>query len=164
MLTGKTKHGLASGLASILQGQCSICSHKITLETSPKVRGARGYPQWECNVVAAVWGEMVTGGGGHSRLEETLGVLGVPVMTKCSFISTERGIGDQRRKGLEQSMVEAGREERWLATERGDSMKTYLQSPSQWTVAGVNVLTSILIMLNPVSPSSLVKRQGSCYT
>ena len=105
-------------LESILQEQCSICSHKITLETSPKVRGARGYPQWECNV-AVVWGEVVTGGG-HSRLEETLVVLGVPVMTKCSFISTERGIGDQWRKRLEQSMVEAGREERWLAIERGD--------------------------------------------
>ena len=31
-------------------------------------------------------------GGGHSRLEESKGVLGVPVMTQASFISTERDI------------------------------------------------------------------------
>ena len=73
MLTGETKHGLAS----ILQGQCSICSHKITLETSPKVRGARGYPQWECNV-AAMWDEMVTGGG-----EQPFG--GDPWCIRCTW-------------------------------------------------------------------------------
>ena len=32
-------------------------------------------------------------GGGHSQLEETLSVAGVPVMTKKSFINTERDIG-----------------------------------------------------------------------
>ena len=106
------------GLASILKMNCSACNHTITLETSTKVKGSHSYPQWECNL-AAVWGEMTTGGG-HSRLKESLSVLGVPVMTKASFISTERGIGERWREELAGAMAEAGREERRLAIERGD--------------------------------------------
>ena len=113
-LTGERRQGLAS----ILSGHCSTCDIKIVLETSRKVKGPRGHPQWECNL-AAVWGEMVTGGG-HTRLEESLGVLGVPVMTKPRFISTERAIGEQWRKVLTESMVEAGKEEKQMAIERGD--------------------------------------------
>ena len=113
-LTGEKRQGLAS----ILSGHCSVCDIEIILETSSKVKGARGYRQWECNL-GAIWAEMSTGGG-HSRLEETLSVLGVPVMTKSRFISTERGIGEQWRKILEESMAEAGRQEKQLAIERGD--------------------------------------------
>jgi hypothetical protein len=36
---------------------------------------------------------MVTGGG-HSQLQESLSVVGVPVMSKASFIHTERDLGD----------------------------------------------------------------------
>ncbi len=87
VLTGETRYGLAS----ILKGQCSSCGHTITFETSPKVKGPKLYCRWECNL-AVVWGQMGTGGG-HSHLEETMSVLGVPVMTQASFISTERDIG-----------------------------------------------------------------------
>ena len=59
-------------------------------------------------------------GGGHSRLEETMAVMGVPVMTKSSFISIERGIGEEWKQKLIDSMAEAGREEKQLAEERGD--------------------------------------------
>ena len=114
VLSGETRHGLAS----ILRGYCPACSHTITLETSPKVKGPRGYSQWECNL-AAVWGEMVTGGG-HSRLEESLSVVGIPVMTKASFIATERAIGEKWKKILADSMLEAGKEEKRLAEVRGD--------------------------------------------
>ena len=31
------------GLASVLTGECSNCQHTLTLETSKKVRGPRGY-------------------------------------------------------------------------------------------------------------------------
>lgn len=89
ILDGETRHGLAS----ILTGKCSKCSHCITLETSSKVKGPSNYARWECNL-AAVWGQMATGGG-HSHLEETMGVLGVPVMTKSSFISRS-GSGGRR--------------------------------------------------------------------
>ena len=113
-LVGETRNGLAS----ILKGQCEKCNHTITFQTSKKVKGPRGYSRWECNL-AAVWGQMSTGQG-HSQLEESMSVLGVPVMTKASFISTEKDIGEQWKRELHQLMVEAGREEKRLAEERGD--------------------------------------------
>ena len=82
------------------------------------MKGPRGYSRWECNL-AAVWGQMSTGQG-HSQLEESMSVLGVPVMTKASLISTEREIGEQWKVELQQLMVEAGLEEKRLAEEKGD--------------------------------------------
>lgn len=55
-----------------------------------------------------MWGQMCTGGG-HSQLEEQMSVLGVPTMTKSSFISTERSIGEEWKQSLSESMAEAGR-------------------------------------------------------
>lgn len=78
------KGEVRDGLASILSTCCSTCGYVIQLETSDKVRGPRGYRRWECNL-AAVWGQMSTGGG-HAQLQETMSVFGVPVMTKKSFI------------------------------------------------------------------------------
>ena len=72
--------------------------------------------RWECNL-AAVWGQMSTGGG-HSQLEETMSVFGVPVMTKTSFIETEKDIGELWKKELKKSMLQAGREEKQLAIEK----------------------------------------------
>ena len=113
-LSGETR----DGLASILTGNCSSCTHSITLETSQKVKGPRGYKRWECNL-AAVWGQMTTGGG-HSNLQETMGVVGVPIMTKTTFINTERDIGEWWKRELQDSMIEAGKEERQLAVEKGN--------------------------------------------
>ena len=106
------------GLASILSTSCSTCGDVIQLETSDKVQGPRGYRRWECNL-AAVWGQMSTGGG-HTQLQETMSVLGVPVMTKKSFIRTEKDIGEWWRMRLNKTMIEAGVEEKRLAEERGD--------------------------------------------
>ena len=41
--------------------------------------------------MAAVWGQMSTGGG-HAHLKETMSVLGVPTMTKKAFVATESAI------------------------------------------------------------------------
>ena len=106
-----------AGLASILKGDCSNCEHTVSLTTSKKVKGPRGYNRWECNL-AAVWGQMATGTG-HNQMEETMGVMGVPVMTKASFISTERDIGECWKQMLLSSMAEAGREEKKIAEENG---------------------------------------------
>lgn len=106
------------GLASVLSTRCSTCGETLTLETAQKVQGPRGYRRWECNL-AAVWGQMATGGG-HSQLKETMSVLGVPVMTQKSFIQAERSIGEWWQKELKEAMAEAGREEKRLAEERGD--------------------------------------------
>ena len=75
--------------------------------------------------MAAVWGQMSTGGG-HSALEETMSIMGVPVMTKNSFIDTERVIGEMWKQELLQSMAEAGREERQLVMERGEYHEGFL--------------------------------------
>ncbi len=113
-VTGETRNGLAS----ILKCQCENCSHTITFHTSKKVKGPKGYNRWECNL-AAVWGQMSTGQG-HSQLEESMSVLGIPIMTKSSFISTEKDIGEQWKIELQKLMIEAGQEEKCLAEERGD--------------------------------------------
>lgn len=43
--------------------------------------------KWEVNL-AAVWGQMSTGGG-HSSLQQSIAFLGVPVMAKKSYTATE---------------------------------------------------------------------------
>lgn len=113
MLAGEHR----DGLASIFTGHCSNCQHTITLETSNKVRGPKGYRRWECNL-AAVWSQMVTGAG-HSQLQESMSILGIPVMTKKSFMDTEKVIGEFWKSELKESMADAGREERRIAVEKG---------------------------------------------
>ena len=63
-----------------------------------------------------MWGQMRTGGG-HSQLEEQMSVLGVPTLTKSSFIYKERSIGVEWKQSLSESMAEAGREEKRIAEE-----------------------------------------------
>ena len=57
--------------------------------------------------------------GGHSHLEECLSVLGVPVMSKSTFINTEHDIGEWWKEKLMESMIDAGKEEKRLAEVRG---------------------------------------------
>ena len=114
ILTGEKRYGLAS----VLSSKCNRCGHEIVLESSRKVKGPREYQRWECNP-AAVWGQMITGGG-HSPLKESMSVLGVPVMSKSCFQQTERDIGEWWTTRLEQAMIEAGQEEKRLAKEQND--------------------------------------------
>ena len=106
------------GLASIISVKCMGCNEIVKLESSAKIVGPKGIKRWECNV-AAVWGQMATGGG-YSKLNETMTTLGVPCMSQKSFINTERQIGEWWRDKLHESMIEAGCEERKLAIERKD--------------------------------------------
>ena len=46
-----------------------------------------------------------------------MSVFGVPVMTKKSFIQTEKDIGEWWRMRLNESMLEAGKEEKRLIGE-----------------------------------------------
>ena len=48
----------------------------------------------------------------HAPRAETMSVLGVPVMTKKSFIATEKAIGHEWWDALEKSMKEATEEEK----------------------------------------------------
>ena len=65
-------------------------------------------------------------GGRHAHLCETMSVLGVPVMVKNAFVQTEKDIGEFWHLCLTDVMVEAGREEKRLAEERGNCMREYL--------------------------------------
>ena len=68
--------------------------------------------------MAAVWGQMCSGGG-HARLKETASVLGIPTMTKKAFVATESAIDKCWWQSLDESMAEAAEEEKRLAIERG---------------------------------------------
>ena len=54
-------------------------------------------------------------GGGHATLTEALAVIGVPVMTRLSFIASEKLIGAWGWQLLEDTMKSAGIEGRTLA-------------------------------------------------
>ena len=98
--------------------KCSRCDYKLSFDTSNKVKGPRDISRWEVNL-GAVWGKMTTGGG-HTNLCNTMGAMGVPVMAKGNFIRTEASIGEWWREKLNESLIEAGREEKRLAEENGD--------------------------------------------
>ena len=101
------------GLASVFTIHCNGCSEDFTLATSAKVKGPSGHQYWENNL-AAVWGQMSTGGG-HAILQETMSVLGLPTMTKKSFMATERRIGEWWWNHLQESMKSAGEMEKTIA-------------------------------------------------
>ena len=107
ILFGEITH---AGLASILSSRCAGCLQEFKFSTSSKVQGITGGKCWKTNL-AAVWGQMCTGGG-HMPLAETMVVLGVQTMSKQSFVSTERKICEWWRDLFEQSMTSAGKEER----------------------------------------------------
>ena len=94
------------GLASVFTIRCNGCSAEFTLPNSVKVKGPTGHPYWENNL-AAVWGQMSTGGG-HTTLQETMSVLSLPTMTKKSFMAAEKRIGEWWWSHLQESMKSAG--------------------------------------------------------
>lgn len=106
-----------NGLASIIGCKFNGCGQELTFATSTKNSGLTGKLYWTNNL-AAVWGQMTVGGGFNS-LQESMSVLGVPVMTKQSFIDTERVIGKWWWTALEESMLAAGKEEKQLAIKNG---------------------------------------------
>ena len=114
-ITGEKRSGLASVFTSQRQG----CGDVIELETSEKSGWSRRPQTMGIQLSSSVgadeywWWPLST--------EESMGVLGVLVMSKQSFICTERGIGEWWQRKLEETMLEAGKKERRLAIERNDS-------------------------------------------
>ena len=104
---------VSHGLASILFAKCNTCNHDISFTTSQKIGGVGNRMRWEANV-AGVWGQMATGGG-HARLEEVMAMLGVPVMSKKSFVATESVLDKAWWSSLDESMKEAAAEEKRIA-------------------------------------------------
>ena len=87
------------GLASILTTRCEGYHTTFLFSTSVKVHGMTGNQYWESNL-AAVWGEM------------SMAALGIPTMTKRSFIAAEKQIGAWWEALLKESMKLAGQEKR----------------------------------------------------
>ena len=106
-----------NGMVSILSAKCCHCRLEIAFSTSTKIDGVSSGKRWECNV-ATVWGQMCNGGG-HTRLQETTSILGVPTVTKKSLMATEKALGKCWSNSLEQTMKEAAEEERRIAIEKG---------------------------------------------
>ena len=106
---GKIGEKYRAGFASILTSRCTGC----TFPTTSKASGMTGGQYWETNL-AAVWSQMATGNG-HSPLSEAMAVMGVPTMTKVSFISIERHNGEWWWELLQESMQAAGEEEKHIA-------------------------------------------------
>ena len=77
--------------------------------------------------------------GGHSQLKETMSIVGLPVMTKSSFIDMGRDIGEMWGKAFKQSNAEVGQRERGLAVEKG-IMRGFLQLLSLRMEAGARGL------------------------
>ena len=84
-----------NGLASTLLAKCTTCQAEFLFDTCDKVElihpNGKRRLTWEYNA-AVVMGEMSTGGG-HASMEELFGTLGVPAMTKKTFIDIERSLG-----------------------------------------------------------------------
>ena len=58
-------------------------------------------------------------GGGYNKLEKSMSILGLLVMSKKLFISTKKLIGKWWWNLLEESMHAAGKMEQELAIQRG---------------------------------------------
>ena len=106
-----------NGFCSILTSRCTGCHMEFQFSTSSRVQAMSGGHYWECNL-AAVWGQMATGGG-HAPLTESMAVLGIPSLTKKSFMSIEKRIGQWWWTLLEDSMKEAGAAEKAIAVSNG---------------------------------------------
>ena len=110
ILTGEQNN---NGLCSVLTSHCAGCHTDFKFSTSSRIKGMSGGRYWECNL-AAVWGQMVTGGG-HAPLTESMAVLGVPSLTKKAFMTIEKRIGQWWWALFEESMQQAGAEEKAIA-------------------------------------------------
>ena len=104
-------------------GHCAECQQEFRFSTSPKAKGVSGDKQGKTNL-ATVWGQIATGGG-HKPFAEMMAVLGVPTMTRKSFITTEKKIDDWWKDLFGESMISAGKKEREIAI---TNTKEYLQS------------------------------------
>ena len=77
VLDGETRQ---AGLASELTVKCIKCGSKFSIESSKRVKTADGHQRWVVNI-AAVLGQMATGGGATSLICSVT-PMNVPEMTK----------------------------------------------------------------------------------
>ena len=107
------------GMASIFEVSCDSCEEKFTMETSTKIAGSKEINKRYSVNVEAVWGQMVTGGG-QRKLNEMMASMGIPGMSKGTFIQIETQISTKWEDTLSTEMQTAEEEEKRLAIERKD--------------------------------------------
>ena len=118
-LVGKVQR---NGLCSTLLTKCSKCNKEIMFKTSNKLelkksdKTVRSIHQVN---VTAVMGQMATGGG-CNNLEEFLCTIGIPSMSKPTFIEIERLLGSAFEVYLGKLMLKAGQEEKELAIQNNE--------------------------------------------
>ena len=112
----------STGLGSTLLSWCNKCNEEILFKTCNKVelKTPEGTVRstYEANA-AAVMGQMSVGGG-HSNLEELMCTIGVPSISKPTFIDIERLLGSAFEGYLNELMLEAGKQERELAIQNNE--------------------------------------------
>ena len=64
---------LASDQGWLRHCQCCGCNEQISFTTSTKTTSPEGNKYWSCNL-AAVWGQMATGGG-FNKLEKSMSIV-----------------------------------------------------------------------------------------
>ena len=138
ILTGEQNN---NGLCSVLTSHCAGCHTDFKFSTSSRIKGMSGGRYWECNL-AAVWGQMVTGGG-HAPLTESMAVLGVPSLTKKAFMTIEKQIGRLFLKSQCNKLVP--KKKPLLFPMKGTTRESQ-QSQSLLMGAGVNAPINTLIM------------------
>ena len=108
------------GIATILTSKCKNCKTLFRFHSSPKLvnPNVEEKDRFDLNV-RAVWGEMVTGGGA-AHLNEGLAAMSSPGLSQLSFSQIEEEICKKRKRILDDKMIEAAKEERRLAIEKGN--------------------------------------------
>jgi hypothetical protein len=86
-LMRRSKHSEGRGTWRSCSNTTDLLFYMWIRDTTDNIRDLWGYQQWECNL-AALWGQMSTGSG-HAQLHAW-----VPVMTKKSFIQTDKDVGE----------------------------------------------------------------------
>ena len=99
------------GMASIFEVSCYSCEEKFTMETSTKIAGSKGINKRYSVNVGAVWGQMATGGE-QRKLNEMMASMGIPGMSKGTFIQIETQIGTKWEDILSTEIQKAGEEEK----------------------------------------------------
>ena len=108
------------GIATILTSKCKNCKTLFRFHSSPKLvnPNMEEKDRFDLNV-RAVWGEMVTGGGA-AHLNESLATMSSPGLSQVSFSQIEEDICKKWKRILDDKMIEAAKEERRLAIEKGN--------------------------------------------
>ena len=96
------------GLCSVLTARCSKCLKLLKMHTSESSKlGDKCH--YSCNI-AAVLGQVATGGGG-AHLEEQLMCLDIPSLSTHSFVHLEKSLGTALESLVTEELLSAGKEE-----------------------------------------------------